>query len=174
MFIEWKQVIWRSVALFVLVGMVSACGVTKVKKEHGLLQSDLSRPHATVYFMRANTEHPQGFADNSLAVEIDGELLISLAKGEYTMAYLKPRQITVTLKNLAQAGGRWEVKEMERSRQFRLQPDETYFINANAVDGEFRGVRFIPEMVSQFEAKKISEYLRAVGKAARKARIADL
>ena len=90
------------------------------------------------------------------------------------MAYLKPRQITVTLKNLAQAGGRWEVKEMERSRQFRLQPDGTYFINANAVDGEFRGVRFIPEMVSQFEAKKISEYLRAVGKAARKARIADL
>ena len=174
MFIEWKQTVWRGVALFVLVGLVSACGLTKVKKEHGLLQPDLSRPYATVYFMRTNTEHPQGFADNSLAVEVDGELLISLAKGEYTMVYLKPRQITVALRNLTQSRGRWEVEEMERSRQFQLRADETYFINANAIDGEFRGVRFIPEMVGQFEAKKISEYLRAVGKAARKARIADL
>ncbi len=159
-------------ALLLLVTL-SACSVTQVHKKHSLIQADLSLPHATVYFIRPQTEHPLGLADNSLGVEIDNEKLISLVKGEYAMVRLTPRDVSVTLRNLTQTRGRWEVEEMARNRSFSFKSGETYFVVADMINGEFRGVRYVPKGVNQLEAKKISRHLRPSGQA-RKAKIADL
>ncbi len=164
--------------LILLLGVVvlSACSafrVTKVNDSHALIQSDLNRPHATVYFIRPNPEHPMGYADNKLLVEVDAEELMKLGKAEYTMVYLKPRDITITLRNRTQVGGRWEVAEKERTRQFSLKTGETYYILADLFDGEFRGAHFIPKSISLFDAKIEAEHLTAVG-LARDNRIKDL
>ena len=158
-------------SLFVLllaVLTVSGCSmfrVSEVNGSHSLIQTDLNRPYAAVYFIRPKTEHVAGYADNVLDVEVDGENLMELAKGEYTLVYLKPRDITITLRNRTQVRGRWEVTEMAQSRQFSLRGGETYFIQTRMFDGEFRGARFIPEALSLFDAKNAARYLQPAGQA---------
>jgi len=159
----------KLISLFVLllsVTLLSGCGllrVSKVDNTHGLVQMEQSRPHAKVYFIRPKTEHVAGYADNALAVELDGEELMKLGKAEYVLVYLKPRGVTITLRNRTQVRGRWEVTEMSQSRQFSFQADETYFIQTNMLDGEFRGARFIPEALSLFDARKAVRYLEPAG-----------
>lgn len=148
-----KTAVWL-MAIF-MVALLPACSVTRVNHDHSLAQSDLSESYANVYFIRPNTEHPHGFADNPLVVDVNGERLMKLGKGEYTMARLKARDITVTMSAQTQVRGRWEVTEMKQDRKFNLEPGETYYILAKMVDGEFRGVTFIPESISQLEAGQI-------------------
>lgn len=169
-----KLTSWLVLLLSVVV--LSACSmfrVTNVNDDHSLIQPDLNRPLATVYFIRPTTEHPMGYADNKLGVEIDGEELMKLGKAEYTMVYLKPRDVTITLRNRTQASGRWEVTELERSRQFSFKAGEIYFILADMFDGEFRGAHFVPKSISLFDAKIEAEHLTPTG-FARDNRIKDL
>lgn len=156
--------------LILLAGglLLSACAmfrVTAVNDAHSLIQADLNRPHASVYFIRPTTEHPMGYADNALDVEIDGEHLMALAKGEYTLVRLKPRDVTVTLRNRTQVRGRWEVTAMARSRRFSFEAGKVYFVLADMFDGEFRGVHFTPRSISLFEAKRAAQYLEPAGQA---------
>lgn len=154
--------------LLLCVVSLSACSslqVTDVNQSHSLIQSDLARPHATVYFIRPTTEHVAGFADNELDVELDGEDLISLGKAEYTLVYLKPRDVVVTLRNQTQVRGRWEVAEMAQSRQFSFKAGETYYILTRMFDGEFRGAHFTPESIGLVDAKVEARYLTPAGAA---------
>ena len=154
--------------LLLWVALLPACSmfrVTDVNDDNSLIQTDLTRPYATVYFIRPKTEHPQGYADNKLAVEIDGEKLMELGKAEYTLVRLKPRDVTITLRNRTQFHGRWEVIEMDRSRSFSFEGGETYFILTDMINGEFRGVRFIPKSISLFDAKIAARYLSPAGQA---------
>lgn len=148
--------------------LLSACAmfrITDVNNRHSLIQADSSRPHATVYFIRPKTEHPMGFAGNVLDVEADGEDLMALAKGEYTMVRLKPRDVRVTLRNRTQVRGRWELTEMARSRQFSFEAGKVYFVLADMFNGEFRGVRFTPKAISLYEAKHAVQHLEPAGQA---------
>lgn len=140
---------------------------------HELVQSDLNELHAKVYFIRPHTEHAQGFADNDLTVDVDGQRLLALSKGEYALVHLRPRAVNITMRNLTQTRGRWEVEELKRSHQFDFKPGETYFILADNVDGEFRGVYFVPKSIPLHEARAAAEHARASG-AARHAPISRL
>lgn len=158
-----KVITWLMAIL--MAALLSACSTTRVERGHSLIQQDLSEPYANVYFIRPNTEHTQGFPDNPLIVEVNGERLMQLGKGEYTLARLKARDITITMRAKTQVRGRWEVTGMAQVRKFNLEPGQTYFILAKNVDGEFRGVTFVPESISQFDAKQISAPLKATGAA---------
>lgn len=156
-------------SLFVLLlsaAVVSGCSmfrVSDVNDSHSLVRLDQNRPYARVYFIRPTTEHTAGYADNVLDVELDGEDLMALAKAEYTLVYLKPRDVTITLRNRTQVRGRWEVAEISKSRQFSFEAGETYFIQTTMFDGEFRGAHFIPEALSLFDARKAARYLQPAG-----------
>lgn len=156
-----------------MAALLPGCSTTRVERGHALIQGEAAESYARVYFIRPNTEHPAGFADNPLIVEAGGERLMQLGKGEYTMLHLKARDITITLRNQTQVRGRWEVTEMKQSRKFNLEPGQTYFILAKMVDGEFRGVTFVPESITLSDAKRVGGALRAVGVAG-KAAIAGL
>lgn len=153
----------------VAVTLVAGCSsvrildVSDVDESHGLLQTNQASPRATVYFIRPKNEHVAGYADNVLDVELDGEDLMVLARAEYTLVYLKPRDVTITLRNRTQFRGRWAVTEMARSQQFSFKAGETYFIQASMVDGEFRGAHFVPEALSLFDAKNAALYLTPAG-----------
>lgn len=146
--------------------LLSACSmfrVTDVNQRHSLIQTDLNQPHATVYFIRPQTEHPMGYPDNDLDVDVDGERLMELGKGEYTMVRVKPRDVTVTLRNRTQVRGRWELTEMARSQRFDFEAGQVYFVLADMFNGEFRGVRFNPKPITLFEAKQAVRYLEPAG-----------
>ena len=158
--------ILRSMMLVVSVVVLSACfSATKLNSQNSLVESDKQLAHAKVYFIRPNTEHPQGFADNPLEVFLGEEKLLDLTKGEYTLVALKPQQVQITLKNLTQTRGRSELEEMERSRSFDFEADQTYYIVTQPTDGEFRGVHFIPLAKTEFEVRDIVAQLRQVGEA---------
>jgi len=151
-----------------LIGLLTACSTTKTNSRHPLIQptsSAATSEYAKVYFIRPNTEHMQGFPDNPLKVFLNDTLLLELGKGEYTLIYLKPGKGTLTLENLTQIRGRWEVEPMRRTRNFDFHSDQTYFLVTRPIDGEFRGVHFMPELVPQTEAQTISQHLRATGQA---------
>lgn len=148
------------------VALLAGCSLTKVNMAHSLVQGDPEGAYAKVYFIRPHTEHPLGFADNALAVLVDGEALVSLVRGEYTLVYLKPRRVNVTLRNFTQTRGRWELEEMERSAPFTFESGQTYFVLARAMDGEFRGAHFWPEAIDMVAAKQLSRHLKAADRAA--------
>lgn len=171
----------RSLTLMLLTmaGMISGCSnfhnninelnhfsnISSIKKSHPLVQHDLTVLYATLYFIRPKTEHAQGFADAPLKISVDGKKLMSLAKAEYTLLYIKPRSVDITMSNKTQTRGRWEVEEMKTTRHFDFKAGETYFILAQPIDGEFRGTRFVPTALNTAEAKRASRYLSPVGKA---------
>lgn len=179
-----KPLFWLTTLL--CTAMLSACSIpdlekfqevihvkTLINNNHSLIQKDLNSPYTTVYFIRPKSEHPAGFADNVLDVEVETEQLLKLGKGEYTLVYLKPREISITLRNTTQRRGRWEIAEMSGTRQFNLKEGATYFIVAEMIDGEFRGIHFIPESISKYDAQKLTRHLIPVG-AARQHKIAEL
>jgi len=149
----------------ILAGLlVSGCW-TSVKGSHPLIQKNPATPHASVYFIRPRSERFMGMADNRVTVSLDKQPLIELVKGEYTLAQLRPGQTWISIDNQTTFGPAHRIKDESRSRSFTFAAGKTYYIAINPVDGEFRGVYFLPKMLDFSEAQKISRHLRAVGSA---------
>ncbi len=161
--------IWRWLGTGLIISLLTGCVVTQINRAHPQIQSRNApaTEYAKVYFIRPGTEHMQGFPDNPLKILVNGEKLLELGKAEYTLLHLKPHQSHITLENLTQLRGRWEVETMRQSRDFNFAAGQTYFLVTRPVDGEFRGVHFMPELVLQVDAKTIAKPLRAVGQAKR-------
>jgi len=144
--------------------LLSGCWTT-IKGSHPLLQSDLSSPHAIVYFIRPRSERFMGMADNRVTVSLDKQALVELVKGEYTLAQILPGQTWISIENMTTFGPAHRTKIESRSRSFTFAAGKTYYIAINPVDGEFRGVYFLPKAIDFSQAQKISRNLRAVGPA---------
>ena len=158
---------WWGLASIAGIMMLAGCANlsgTKVNTAHHLISREGENAFATVYFLRPGTERPMGFADNALTVELDGRELLTIAKGEYTLIYMRPRvRTTLTLENLTQKGRSWRTQKMDTSYEFAFAAGQTYFILLEPEDGEFRGVRFMAKNVDLFHAKEAADKLRAVG-----------
>jgi len=147
--------------LVIATWLLSACA-TSLKSNHPQLQKDAQQAHATVYFIRPFTERTMAMADNAIAVEIDSRPLLNLAKGEYIRTLLMPGQVWLTVNSRTTWGPSHKIKSKSKTRSFTFESGETYFISITPVNGEFRGVHFIAETVSQNTAKKLSKNLRLV------------
>lgn len=151
-----------------LAYLLSACSVTRINGEHDQIQhsSAADAEYASVYFIRPTTEHVQGFPDNPLKVFVNDELLMELGKGEYTLVRLKPQTNTkITTETLTQTRGRWEVEPIRQTRYFDFEANQTYYLVTRPFDGEFRGVKFTPELIPLADARETVRYLTAVGAA---------
>ncbi len=137
---------------------------TQVNDSHSLIEKETSH-YASVYFIRPDTERYMGAADNRLTVELAQEPLLKLVKAEYTLLRLKPGVMDVTIKSDTIAGPFREFKKMERTKSFEFEPGVTYYISIEPVDGEFRGVFFLPHLVEFEAAKEVSRFMRAIGPA---------
>lgn len=161
------MVMHRSIVTFfmmlLLVMGLSACGVTSVYSDHYLIEENDKAFFANVYFIRQHTERTMGMADNTVLVELDQRPLLDLGKGEYTLMHLKPSEVWVTLKNESIVGVKLKIKEMVKTRQFEFKGGHDYFVNIYPVDGELRGLYFLPELIDKYEAADVSQHLRAVG-----------
>ncbi len=162
---------WRRTRLF-LAGalaliMLAACASSRINYQHPLVKSvpppGQAAQLARVYFIRPFTERYNGPADNRLEVEADRFPLMKIAKGEYTLLNLVPGDVWITVTNLTTWGPDFSMKELSRSRQFRFQAGETYYVVFDYIDGEFRGAFFVPRLVDVRTARELTRHLRAVG-----------
>ena len=138
---------------------------TKINDTHPLLQSDARRPYATVYFLRPRTERFMGMADNRVTVLLDQQPLLELVKGEYTLVRIFPGQAWVAIENQTTYGPAHRIKTETRSRSFTFVAGQTYYIAIKPIDGEFRGVHFLPQALTLAEAQSLKPRMRAVGAA---------
>lgn len=144
--------------------LLSGCWTT-IMETHPLLESEASAPHASVYFLRPRTERFMGMADNRVTVLLDQQPLVELVKGEYTLARIKPGQAWVAIENQTTFGPAHRVKTESRSRSFTFVAGQTYYIAVKPIDGEFRGVHFLPQSLTLAEAQMLKPRMRAVGDA---------
>lgn len=135
---------------------------TLIEEDHSLVQKGAGN-YATVYFIRPDTERYMGVADNRLVVELDRELLLSLVKSDYTVMRIKPGEFDITLKSQTIAGPFREFKKMKKSKRFEFESGSTYYISIEPVDGEFRGVYFLPHLVDRDAALEMTRFMRPVG-----------
>jgi len=167
---------YRIMSIVIVVPLVialSACSSTRVDNKHPLIREAPSTEVAMVYFIRPRTERTMGFADNRLPVEADRFHLLTIAKGEYTLIPMVPGNVWISVTSMTSWGPRNAIKEMSRSRQFKIEAGETYYIVFNLVDGEFRGAFFMPESVDLQSAMELTRHLHPVGRA-RKSPVSSL
>ncbi|MFQ5469689.1 MAG: DUF2846 domain-containing protein [Gammaproteobacteria bacterium] len=158
----------KSINCFILLAVTIAlagCAGTAVDTSHPLIKDATAGPLAHIYFIRPQTERFLGMADNKLAVELDQQHILDIVKGEYALIDIEPGDIWVTTRSSTSWGPRQAVKKMSKSRRFNFEGGNTYFIVIKPVDGEFRGVYYMPESVSLSEAKQVVRGLRATGEA---------
>jgi hypothetical protein len=146
---------------------VSGCAATRIESGHPLFSSAADSEVARVYFIRPRTERSMGVADNALAIEADRSHLLELAKGEYALVTMKPGAVWITVRSDTSWGPSHDIKEMAKTEEFIFAAGQTYFLTFTAIDGEFRGVVFDPEIIDLDRARQLSASLRPAGAAAR-------
>lgn len=122
---------------------------------------------AAVYFIRPRPEKPMGAADNIVKVEINDTGLLEIDKGEYVLVFLKETAgARITVRNDTAFGPFHKLMTKAKTRQFNFAAGRTYYIKLEMVDGEFRGVHFVPTAVDVETAAALTKRTRAVGDAA--------
>ncbi len=116
-----------------------------------------SATHATIHFLRPDTERPMGFMDNTLLIEIDKQPRLKLKKRDSTSIKLEPAEYLVTLRYKHVSGAKNEIKEASSERWFTFKEDTSYYLVLKAVDEEFRGGYFEIESVDQATAQTIKK-----------------
>lgn len=155
-------------------GLFAGCAASRIESAHPLISRAAAGEAAHVYFIRPRTERSLGVADNTLAVEADRMPLLDLAKAEYALVNLKPGAVWITVRSDTSWGPAHDIKEMTSAREFNFVAGQTYFLAFTAVDGEFRGVSFIPQAIDLDRARQLAVSLRPAGAAARSVPISSL
>lgn len=142
-------------ALFVVSILLSGCGVT-VYRDNPLLQNVTEKtPTACVYFIRPALIKPKGYADKPVTVTFEGEKLLTIAQGYYTMLQLKPAKGDVITHSLTKFTTQLEPIKVHRKREYNFLAGKTYFIYLDQVNDGFRGIFYDPESISLTAAKKL-------------------
>jgi len=144
--------------------LVSGCWTT-VRSDNPQIETNAAAPHARVYFIRPRTERFMGMADNRVNIALNEKPLLDLVKGEYTFIDLVPGKVDIAITNQTTYGPSHTIKSETRSRPFNFSAGQTYFIAVTPIDGEFRGVRFVPREIDLSEAKTLTDRARGVGNA---------
>jgi len=163
---KYKAISVFSVMSLTIVLSLSVTGCwTTVKDNHPLVVKNAAGPHAKVYFIRPRTERFMGMADNRIKILLDNVPLMDLVKNEYTLVDIEPGFRLITAENQTTYGPAHKIKTEKRSSGFTFLAGNTYYVLINPIDGEFRGVIFIPNLIDLKNASRLARNLRAVGQA---------
>jgi hypothetical protein len=163
---------FKSPAYGVLVGLwiasamsLSGCGVT-IYKQHPALQLTPETKPAKVYFIRPMPEKHKGIADSKIIVDYQGQKLLAIAEGTYTLLAINPGKGEITTHSKTMFTNRKIPIDVSRSRAFTFVAGGTYFIYLKRDNQEFRGIFYDPEPLTLASAKSVAQGLDSVGKLA--------
>lgn len=166
-----KHVILVSLSLLWALLLLQGCA--SVNEKHAFLETAVDAPAANVYFIRPKPYKTKGIADKPIRIAYQKQDLLGLDEGSYTLLRIKPSNGELRVYSWTRYTNMDKPREVWRKREFKFFPDVTYFIYLKQVNEEFRGIFYVPELVSLDEAKQLIEHARASG-AARKAPIDKL
>jgi hypothetical protein len=120
---------------------------------------------AKVYFIRTMPVKYKGVADSRITVDINGEPLLKIDEGTYTLINIKPTKASITTHSRTMFTTQAEPIDVSRTREYNFIAGKTYFINLNRVNEEFRGIYYDPAPVTLEKARELTKRLRARGDA---------
>jgi hypothetical protein len=172
---ESMTAIVRSCALLflgVVLALLSSCGTTGVVASHPSLAPTGGGNAAKVYFLRPDIGYT-GVTKMAFTLSLDDEELLTLATGEYVLAYLKPVTGVVTVESWTVPHGSSAMTKVRESRRFLFQAGKTYHLAfdprfrlpKSTMDQQWGGTSFAPILITDAEAKGMAGRTRPVGSA---------
>ena len=154
----------KSLQCFTTVWLLTAvfgCGTTATQDSHPLLSNSASDAVARVYFLRSDPGF-RGVMGNAFKISLANQELLTIAKGEYTLVYLKPYagEVSVESSTVVNQGGINTQMKVKESQPFAFDESETYYI---AFKETPRG--YVPYTLSEDAARKLAIDLQPVGNA---------
>ena len=160
-----KRLRYFAYGLFVFV--VSGCGTTAIMETHPLLADPLNDKAAKVYFIRPDSGF-DGVRGNAYKISLDGQNLLTIAKGEYTLVSLKEYSgdMTVESSDVVNRGGLNSWTKVKGSRRFHFEGSKTYYITfSQGLHDPFQGTAYFPVGMTEIDAKKMANTLKPIGAA---------
>lgn len=145
-----------------LLVLAASCGTTATSESHPLLANSTDDSTTMVYFIRPDDGF-KGVKGNAFTIFLGGQQLLTIAKGEYTLVYLKPYSGDVTVESttvINQSGMNTQVKVKE-SQPFTFNVSEIYYITFRESP---RG--YVPYSVSEDAARTMANGLTPIASAA--------
>ena len=163
----------KQICTFLLLAVslvfISACGTTAVVESHPALAPPNETNPARVYFLRPDIGYP-GVMGNAFSIAMEGREMLTLAKGEYTLVYIRPISGTLTVESttVVNQSGRNVMTKAKESQSFSFEAGKTYHVafrrnQQGWLNGG--GSSYIPVLISGEEAKMAAVGLKPVGKA---------
>lgn len=161
-FREQKALISVSLLLGLALPLLSACGTTGVMDSHPSLARAGDANMAKVYFLRPDIGYA-GVARHAFTLSLDDKELLTLAIGDYALAYLKPMSVVVTV-------GSWTVRQgaqtrVRESRRLSFEAGNAYYV---AFVPRVSGIEtsFVPILITEAEGMGTAARTKPVGGAA--------
>ena len=155
--------IFNLLFLPIFVIALSSCSTSQTIK-NSYVQDTVEDEHvAKVYFIRPKPMKFKGLADSRITVEINGERLLRIDEGAYTMVKIKPTKANITTRSRTMFTNQTQPIDVSRTREYRFIAGKTYLIHLERVNEEFRGIYYDPAPVTLEKAKLLTDRLRATG-----------
>ena len=156
--------------------LLSSCGTTTVVSPHTSLAPTSDSNIAKVYFLRPDIGYT-GVMRLAFTLSLDDKELLTLATGEYTLAYLKPVSGILTVESWTApqpSVGKGTMAKVRESRQFSFEAGKTYYLAfgprihlpASPVQQQqWGGTSFAPVLITDAEARGTAGRTRPAGSA---------
>lgn len=157
----------RNCALFVLgfaLPLLSSCGTATPVASHPSLAPTGDGNAAKVYFLRPDIGYA-GVMQLAFTLSLDDKELLTLATGEYALAYLKPASGIVTVESWTVPQGSGAMTKVKASGYFLFEAGRTYYLAFDPSLAGRGGTSFAPILISDAEAKGTAGRTRPVGSA---------
>lgn len=158
----------RHLTTGLLLLLVAGCGTTATQESHPLLAQSSDGNIAKVYFLRPDPGFV-GVMGNAFKISLSGQELLTLAKGEYTLVYLRPYSgdVEVESSTVVNRGGLNTQVTVQESQQFIFDESKTYFITFREIRrGVMQGSSYRPYGITKDAARSLASELEPVGRAA--------
>jgi hypothetical protein len=147
-----------------MLSFVAACGATVVMETHPALAPAGQASAARVYFMRPNIGYP-GVMGKAFSISWNDKELLTLAKGDYALVYLRPDSGRMTIQSWTVInGGMGKVTE---TRSFSFDAGRTYYVafsaNQHLVLG---GTSYLPTLIMGDAVTQAASKTKPIGRAA--------
>lgn len=155
----------KKVFLLALVLMMLSCSTAKTIDNDYVDKIGGDLRVAKVYFIRSMPVKYKGVADSRITVDINGEPLLKIDEGTYTLVNIKPTKASITTHSRTMFTTQAGPIDVSRTREYNFIAGKTYFINLERVNEEFRGIYYDPAPVTLEKAHELTKRLRAQGDA---------
>ena len=156
--------LFKCITFLLLTLTVTGCATT-INKIHPALTQATDSNVVKLYIIRSK-EAFNGITGLPFSVSLNDEKLMTIAKGEYTLVYLKPFSGNVTVQSWTVKGMNNSMSKATASKLFTFGSRETYYLTFVEIRGGLmQGSIYTPISIPRDKAVSLTQKLKPVGMA---------